>query len=108
MVEQPTVNRQVKGSTPFQGACLEICYNSIVIISVHNVEKEIKVTSIILESDPDHPNNFSMFYCPKCRDGLLQYSGHIVMIVPGYTPTPIPFIRQCRQCKSKYLIVSII
>lgn len=69
---------------------------------------DIPVTSIILESDPLHPEMFALFFCPKCGDNLFQYSGTVIMIVPGGTHAKLPLIKQCRKCKTKYLINSIV
>ena len=70
--------------------------------------QDLKVTSIILESDSLNPDMFLMFFCPKCSHALFQYSGTIVMIVPGGTRTPLPFIKECKTCKTRYLINSIV
>ena len=77
-------------------------------VVIQGNKQDIQVTSIILESDPLHPDMFTLFYCPKCGDTLFQYSGTVVMIVPGETKTKLPIIRQCRKCKTKYLINSIV
>lgn len=76
------------------------------VITVQGQPKEIKITSIILETDPLDPERMTMFFCTKCREGLFQYAGDVVMIVPGAVRTRLPLIRQCRICKTKYLIAS--
>lgn len=70
-------------------------------------EVNLKVTSIVLESNPDTPDLFSMFYCPKCGKPIFQYAGTIIMIVPGGTKVNIPIVEMCKGCKTRYLINSI-
>lgn len=69
-------------------------------------EVNIKVTSLILEPDVEHPNMFKAFHCSDCGKVAFQYSGHIIMSVPGGVKTLIPLIKMCATCKKRYLIAS--
>ena len=68
----------------------------------------IKLTSVVLESDPENPDMFLMFHCPKDGKSMFQYSARVVMIVPGKTDTKLPIIKMCGFCKTRYLINSIL
>ena len=78
------------------------------IVTIHNKPEDIRLTSIILEADRLRPDMLKMFFCIGCGDNILQYSGNVIMIVPGETFTKLPIIAQCRKCKTKYLINSIV
>lgn len=54
--------------------------------------------------------NFKMFNCPTCKNPIFQYRGKMISIVPGYTPTEVPFVTQCSNasCRQKYLVKSIL
>jgi hypothetical protein len=72
------------------------------------ISKDIKVTSLILEHDPDRPHDIKVFYCFKCRNGIFKYNGHISWIIPGDVPAIIPSFHECRDCKTQYMLVKVI
>lgn len=75
---------------------------------IEGIEQDLKLTSHILESDPFNPSMFLMFHCWKCGKSLFQFSGNVIMTVPGETPTTLPIIYMCRTCKQRHLINSIL
>ena len=74
---------------------------------------DVDLTSVILEYNPILDENETLeslilWHCPICNQPLFQYSGKVIMIVPGKTPTKIPVIVNCEKCHHKYLINSIL
>lgn len=66
-------------------------------------EQNLKVTSVVLEGDPNDPTRFSLFHCPKCTNKLIQHAGHVAMILPGGTKTLLPIVVLCPKCSTRYL-----
>ena len=74
---------------------------------------DISVVSVVLEYNPtivqkDDPEGLMLWHCPIDNTPLFQYSGKMVMIIPGMVPTKLPVIHQCGKCKTRYLIISIV
>lgn len=82
-------------------------------VSVFGEISELPVTTVTLVRDEFNPTNLSMMYCMKCANGLIQYQGHIVRVIPGGLPQNIlelssNLIIKCSKCKTRYLIHNII
>lgn len=78
-------------------------------VTIRSVPVNLRVTSVILEQDIDHPEMMKAFHCPDCGKNVgVQYTGNIVMIVPGNTHALVPLFKSCPQCKKKYLFNSIL
>lgn len=58
------------------------------------------VTLIKKDNDTEH-----LWYCPDCRNPVIKYKGEVVSIIPGYAPSELPLIRQCRNddCGRNYV-----
>ena len=81
--------------------------------SIQGKIADLDVTTVVLEYNPniiqgDSPEGLLLWHCPIDNTPLFQFSGRVVMIVPGMAPTKIPLIIQCQKCKTKYLILSMI
>jgi hypothetical protein len=81
--------------------------------SIQGKKIDLKVTSIILEYDPklvkdDSPDGLILWHCPIDNTPLFQYSGKMVMVIPGMVPVKLPVIKECPKCKTKYLVVAMI
>lgn len=75
---------------------------------IQGSEQNIKITSVVLESNPQEPDMMQGFFCLKCGDILGQYiGGNIIFIAPGKTEAKLPWVVYCRKCKTRYLINSI-
>lgn len=74
---------------------------------IQGKETNLKVTSLILESDPLNPDMMSIFHCLICGQKGFQYSASIIMVIPGGTKVNVPIIHQCDRCKHRYLINSL-
>ena len=77
-------------------------------ISVRDQIKDIDVVTVTLVEH--RGSGFKMFNCPTCKNPIFQYKGRLVSIVPGYTPTKIPVVKQCsnNNCRQKYLLSTIV
>lgn len=79
--------------------------------TIRGVKSEIDVTSVVLEYDErlaDELDNLILWHCPICNQPLFQYSGSMIAILPGMTPTKVPILVNCDKCKKKYMINSIV
>lgn len=74
---------------------------------IGGIEQNLKVTSYVIESDHDNPTMMHLFYCWKCGKSLFQFSGDVVMSMPGPIFTPVPIVIKCRNCDQRHLINSI-
>jgi len=80
------------------------------LFQIRNIPTEIDVTSVILSYNTREAdfNNLILWHCPICNQPLFQYTGKVLMIVPGMTPaTSPPILIACARCKHKYLVNSI-
>jgi uncharacterized protein with PIN domain len=76
---------------------------------IRGKEIEEDVTSVVLQfKAEDSLESLLLWHCPICTEPLFQFSGKMISIIPGSTPTKIPVIVDCRKCKNKYLINSIV
>lgn len=75
---------------------------------IKGIDTDMKVISLILESSKDFPGVFKLFHCIHCGYKMFQYSGDIVMLLPGGTKTLSPVVIMCHSCKQRYLINSIL
>lgn len=75
---------------------------------IGDIEQNYKLTSTVLESDPENPSMFHLYHCWRCGKQLFQFSGNAVQIVPGPIVTTLPLISLCRVCKQRHLIASIL
>ena len=77
-------------------------------VQQNGISVNIKVTSVILEANPNEPDLMHLFRCPNDGEIVGQYrGGDIVFIVPGETPAILPMLGYCRKCKARYLFNSI-
>lgn len=67
------------------------------------VEKEMPVTSIILDKSQDMAE-VHMFFCNNCGQAVMQHKGRVAYILPGAAPCNMPVIVECKRCKTKYMI----
>jgi len=77
-------------------------------VIIQGVQKDIPITSLILERDSLQPDMLKKFHCSDCGKFLFQYIGSLVMIVPGATQAIVPILTFCKDCKKRFLINSII
>lgn len=77
-------------------------------VSIRGQIKDLTVTTITLEQDPDNPINLVLLKCLVCGETLGQHQGRVMRVFPGAAPVSLPFIVQCRQCKRRYIITSIV
>lgn len=75
----------------------------IATIEKTTVEKEMPVTTVVLEKTTDL-DFVSMFFCNKCGNALFQHKGRVAYILPGAAPCNMPVIVECRRCKTKYMV----
>lgn len=78
------------------------------IAKVQNKYIDIPVISIVIDKSVIDPNLLLMFHCPTCTMSLFQYQGEIAYYTPGLVPMEIPIIVQCKGCKRRYAIRSIV
>lgn len=75
----------------------------------NGTSQNIKVTSVILEADPENPTMMKRFMCIYCGEMVGQFIGtDVIFIVPGETPGILPLMVRCKPCKTRYLINSIL
>ena len=55
--------------------------------------KRIMTVYTVFKRDGD----WSMYYCPDCRNPIAQYKGDLVAEVPGGTPSNYPVMVQCKN-----------
>ena len=62
-----------------------------------------KTISVFLEKHDDG-DQIHIFYCPSCRNPILQYQGETVLILPGLSPTKLPLLVKCKNknCERVY------
>lgn len=82
-------------------------YNKGVLTYQKGEPIDLQVISVILAS-PQVEHQFNIFHCNLCGNKMFQYSGTILMILPGETKTTIPVVVKCHGCKTRYLLNSII
>ena len=53
---------------------------------------------------------FHPFFCPYCRNVILQYSGDVAKIAPGFYPSEMPIVVECsnRRCGAKFAFISFV
>lgn len=74
---------------------------------IQGIPTNLKVTSAVLESDPENPEIFILYHCWRCGNRLLQFSGNVLMLLPGAVPATVPIVLLCKVCKTRHLINSI-
>ncbi len=76
------------------------------LVTINAQPVNLKVTSLILEPDYENPEMFKAFRCFDCGKVVFQYSGNIVMLVPGGVKVPMPILQMCHGCKKRFLVAS--
>jgi len=73
-------------------------------VNIKGEEKNIAITSVILGNDIDDPKKekLNMFFCPRCQNEVIQFTGSLIKIVPYSLWTRPPVIAKCRNCKRYY------
>lgn len=77
-------------------------------VSIAGQEQEINVVSVVLEKDIQIPVLLKMFHCFNCGKSVIRYSGMVIQIFPGETPSQLPLIAFCKNCKTQYLFNSVV
>lgn len=59
-------------------------------------------TSVTLIKDDERKH---VFFCPDCRNAVIEYCGEVVSIIPGGSPQELPITVFCKnhRCKRKYI-----
>jgi RNase P subunit RPR2 len=52
--------------------------------------------------------DIQIFFCPVCRNGVIQYRGDIVSIIPGTSESQLPIIVLCKKCRTKYIFHQVV
>lgn len=71
------------------------------------VKKSFVTTIYLVRNDDPY---LRPFFCPDCRNMILQYGGEVARIVPDQTSTNLPIVVQCRNrdCGRKYQFISFV
>jgi len=80
--------------------------------SIHASTRKVFVTTVYLvkhSNSQEHP-----FWCPDCRNMILQYRGEVIKLAPGSLvdgeDSTLPLTVMCSNtnCKRKYQFVSFV
>jgi len=72
--------------------------------------RTMDVVSITINSDKKDPEGkkVKMWFCPNCQNPCFQYTGKLISVVPGSTPSPVRVIIKCLRCGTIYQINDIL
>ena len=72
------------------------------------IKKRIQTISIYLIKGEE--DNEQMYYCPYCRNALMQYKGDMVTEVPGDFPSKLPITIMCKNpnCRRKFRFINFL
>jgi hypothetical protein len=62
------------------------------------------ITTVTLIKPKEGDKERHVFFCPDCRNAIIEYIGEVVSIVPGRIPQDLPITVPCRnyKCRRKY------
>ena len=63
------------------------------------------MTAVTLIKPETGDDSKHVFFCPDCRNAIIEYIGEVISIVPGSIPKDLPIAVACKnyKCKRKYM-----
>jgi len=67
-------------------------------------DKIYATTVTLIRRPPEIDLESHVFFCPDCRNAIIEYIGEVVSIVPGGESQELPITVPCKnyKCKRKY------
>lgn len=78
-------------------------------VTILDKAKKIDIVSVIIGKDKADLDgtHVHMWFCPTCQNPMFQYTGKLISITPGSSPSQVRVILKCR-CKTIYQINDIL
>lgn len=79
------------------------------LVDVRGEKKQLRVTTVVIEQVQTDAQSMklNMFFCFNCQNPILQYSGDVASIIPGYVKTEYPIFTMCKNCKKLYSFTGV-
>lgn len=79
-------------------------------VIIKGEERNIPITTVILGNDYEDENKdkLNMFFCPRCQNEVIQFTGNLIKILPYSIWIKPPVITKCRNCKRYYAFNEIV